>query len=121
MKKAASTIVAEAMRIGGRSPAFLWMWDNYDELQAAASVGRTNWKVVAQRFAETDIGREKGYNSDALRMTWRRVVAQKKRAARTVAPLQQSAAQPRDGIFSESHVVNEEDFSEIDRALGILK
>lgn len=81
MGKSAVSSVADAMRLGGRSATYLWMWDHYDELAAAAAVGRVSWVVVARRFAEAGVSAGEGCTPDALRMTWRRVVARKARVA----------------------------------------
>lgn len=89
-RKPVSTQIAEAMRLGGRSTAFLWMWDNFDELNEAAQSGRTNWVMVAQKFALVCRGED--YKPDALRKTWQRVVAHK---ART----QSAAVRPRTAIL----------------------
>ena len=69
--------VAQALRgRGGRSPLYVWMWENYAELSAARVQGRrADWISAAEEIRRMGIKSERGgkVNAETMRRTWANV------------------------------------------------
>ncbi len=76
--------VANTMASGGRSKAYRWMWENYDEL-IAANPGRVSWAPVVEKFAELEMP----VSTETLRKTWRLVKRNKSAVRPAAVPIQQ--------------------------------
>jgi hypothetical protein len=72
-----SAKVAQAIRgRGGRSPLYVWMWENYAELSAARVPGRrADWISAAEEVRRLGIKSERGgkVNAETMRRTWANV------------------------------------------------
>ena len=69
--------VAQAIRgRGGRSPLYVWMWENYAELSAAKVPGRrSDWISAAEEVRRMGIKSERGgkVSAETMRRTWANV------------------------------------------------
>lgn len=110
----------EAAGRGRRSPLFLWMYRHHETFGAMLRrVGKPNWKALAAAFTSDGLFPE-DQKHETVRHTWLAVRKAIERETKRSAPLQQSAAQPRDEISSDDPAAASEwDFSDIDRALGV--
>lgn len=111
-----------AAATGRRSPLFLWMYRHHADFAALVKrVGRPNWSVLATKFAQMDLTDRhgRGPTPEGARQTWVKVRKALEREAMEDSRLPQSAAQPRDGFWSNPPMDEAQDLMDIDRALGI--
>lgn len=122
--------LATAAAEGRRSKLFLWMYTHHAEFEEAVlkRAGRPNWKRIALELEKirwlgdplTNLA-GKPASGEQARQIWLQVRKALEREALESKRAPLSAAQPRADFFPEpasERPADEDDFSDIDRALG---
>jgi hypothetical protein len=80
--------IKDALRLGWRTSAYIWMWDHFDEIV----VCRGAWLGLVERFAAEGVtrpnkrGEQMPFSTESIRKTYARVKADKAIAAQRSVP-----------------------------------